>query len=723
MHPSADRLRQYVRRPHWWVFATTAVLFALVGALVDLKPHVDENFFFSSNDPQFHESKKIDRMFPSGSQLVLAVSSPDISGARYLERLSAFTEQIQSIRHVVGVRSLVDGPKDFQDAEKSPFWRRLLIAENRKASNVIVFVPTQNDQQLIRRLEQLVAKFGRKDFQIRIAGPPYVVEMIRRSLLHDFRYFSLTAIALFGLAMWVVFRSGRLVLGMLATCTNSVLLTLLVQAIFGAKIGILTANLATIVFVIALSHLVYMTFNWQTLAGRNQTNTPDLGAQARRMTFPASFWSMICSGLGFGSLLIVPAKPLRELGAGGLLGSVVALFCAYVMYPAFLNWAKPQKTTVDSEAKTGEFWKRSFSWVSVAVILATAGLSFGLTRLNTDPSLLDYFKKGKPLREGLEYVDRNGGSNPLTLVIAAANGSKLNTREAYDKMWALQNALENHKGVGTVISLPLLLAEGKRHPLAFLLSWEHLLRILEEPKYQRVAGTFITKDRRDAAFYLRMSEHDRRKRRIEVVEDLRAIVRRHGFRPALVGGIYELQGELAKLVASSLVTGLVWLIVFFTGIAWIVARNLRTAAAMIFSLSLVPICTLGGIGLLHVPVDVISAPATNVCIGMAIDSMVHLVFGVRRAQRDGEKGWDAWVAAREEQWRGIVFSDVIIAAGFGIFVLSDFPPTQRFGLVVLAGTIIDILANLFVLPLFGGAQRRKPKRDDTVPATPVTQNA
>jgi hypothetical protein len=37
------------------------------------------------------------------------------------------------------------------------------------------------------------------------------------------------------------------------------------------------------------------------------------------------------------------------------------------------------------------------------------------------------------------------------------------------------------------------------------------------------------------------------------------------------------------------------------------------------------------------------------------------------------------------------------------FVLSDFPPTQRFGLVVLAGCIIDILANLFVLPLLGGA--------------------
>jgi predicted RND superfamily exporter protein len=105
--------------------------------------------------------------------------------------------------------------------------------------------------------------------------------------------------------------------------------------------------------------------------------------------------------------------------------------------------------------------------------------------------------------------------------------------------------------------------------------------------------------------------------------------------------------------------------------------------------------------------DVISAPATNVCIGIAIDSMIHLVFGVRRAQRDGAKGWQAWVEGRREQWRGIVYSDVIFAAGFAIFVLSDFPPTQRFGLVVLAGCIIDILANLFVLPLLGGAQFKK----------------
>jgi hypothetical protein len=45
----------------------------------------------------------------------------------------------------------------------------------------------------------------------------------------------------------------------------------------------------------------------------------------------------------------------------------------------------------------------------------------------------------------------------------------------------------------------------------------------------------------------------------------------------------------------------------------------------------------------------------------------------------------------------------------GIFALSNFSLTQRFGLIVLAATVIDLLCNLFVLPLLGGAERKRQK--------------
>jgi len=258
-----------------------------------------------------------------------------------------------------------------------------------------------------------------------------------------------------------------------------------------------------------------------------------------------------------------------------------------------------------------------------------------------------------------------------------------------------------------VISLPTLLAEGDRTPFSFFISYEKMMEIMSQPKYARIGKSFVSEDRKEAVFTLRMIEAHRTKYRVDVVNDLRAVCRKYGFMVNLVGGIYYLQGRLAKFVGESLVTGLFWLNLLFVVIAWIVARSVRGALAMIASLMLVPLSMLGGIGWFHVPLDVISAPATNVCIGIAIDSMIHLVFGVRRAQRDGKKGWNAWVAGRGEQWRGIVYSDLIFAVGFAIFALSDFPPTQRFGLVILFGLVVDVLANLFVLPLLGGAPLKK----------------
>jgi predicted RND superfamily exporter protein len=695
---------------HWEMLAITAVLFVLVAVFVDLKPVVDENFFFSTSDPGFAQSKKIEQRFPSQPEVILAVSSRDISSPRYLGRIQKLTQQINAIDEVSAVKSLAEGPKSFQAALASPFWSRLLIAEDRKSSNVLVFLENKDPEKPIKRIERIMRELDETDFRIHIAGPPYVVEMIRRSLAHDFWYFSLTAVVLFGLTMAAMFRSARVFLGMLATCTSAVLLTLLLQQMFGRRIGILTVNLGTIVFVVALSHLVYMTFNWQTLAGRRhrlEKKSPDLAAAALRMTFPPSFWSMVCASLGFATLLIVEAKPLRELGFGGVLGSIVAFACAYVMYPPFLRWAVPRESKIVEAEPPHRFWVRPFPILSAAVILVSAGLGFGLRKVNTDPSLLDYFKPHQELRDGLEYVDRSGGCNPLTLVVSSADGSKLNTDAAYQRMWTLQGALENYDDVGTVISLPTLLAEGDRTPFSFLISYEKMMEIMAQPKYARVAKSFVTEDRTQAAFLLRMVEARRDKLRLEVVDDLRSIARKHGFTTSLVGGVYYLQGRLAKLIASSLVTGLFWLNLLFVVVAWVVARSVRGAVAMIASLMLVPLCMLGGIGWFNVPVDIISAPATNVCIGIAIDSMIHLVFGVRRAQGDGKKGWLAWVAGREEQWRGIVYSDVIIGIGFAIFVLSNFPPTQRFGLVVLAGLVIDILANLFVLPLLGGAELKK----------------
>ena len=50
-------------------------MFVLVAVFVDLEPVVEKNFFFSTSDPGFGQSKKIEQRFPSQPQVILAVSS------------------------------------------------------------------------------------------------------------------------------------------------------------------------------------------------------------------------------------------------------------------------------------------------------------------------------------------------------------------------------------------------------------------------------------------------------------------------------------------------------------------------------------------------------------------------------------------------------------------------------------------------------------------------
>ena len=81
---------------------------------------------------------------------------------------------------------------------------------------------------------------------------------------------------------------------------------------------------------------------------------------------------------------------------------------------------------------------------------------------------------------------------------------------------------------------PDLLAEGDRVPFSFFLSYETLMRIMEEPKHSRVARSFVNEDRTEAVFLLRMIETRRDKYRVDVVDDLRAIVRKHLRSPAVL---------------------------------------------------------------------------------------------------------------------------------------------------------------------------------------------
>ncbi|MFP3941200.1 MAG: thiamine pyrophosphate-dependent enzyme [Thermoanaerobaculia bacterium] len=361
--------------------------------------------------------------------------------------------------------------------------------------------------------------------------------------------------------------------------------------------------------------------------------------------------------------------------------------------------------------------RRLGPWVAAVAVLAAVAAA-GLPRIETDPGLLAYFDAESGIRQGLEAVDAAGGSSPLRVVFRDAGGGRLDTQDAFERLSRVQEELDRDPAVGTALSLAPLLREAARSSAyAGLLGVPGLVDLLSGEAFRGVARSFVTGDRTRGALVLRMREAGREEDRDLVVDRIESALRSHGFDPVVSGGLYELQGQLADLVASSLLVGLGGLAVLFAGIAWAVSRSLATGAAMLACLAGTPLFVFGAMGHLGLPVDFISSPAANVAVGMGIDSMIHLVVAVRALRREGLGGWRAWSAARGRLWRPVVGAAGILSLGFGLFTLSSFPPTRRFGVAVVVGLAAAAVLTLVVLPWLAHRLRR-PHRPAKVRSRP-----
>lgn len=677
---------------------------------VDLEPKITPDFFFSSDSEIYRKNQQIVDEFPSQQQILLNVTTAgSFEDPNFIEKIDTLTKRIQQVEGVTDVQSITNGPDDLDAARENPLWRRLLIGNNEQSSFIIAFIDTDAFTELVESIETIAAEEENKWFAIRISGLPYIVEQIRRNLTSDMKTFSLGAMLLSAIVLFLVFRSPLIVLGAMATCIAAAMLTLAVQSLFGIPIGILTANLGAIVFVLTLSHVIFLTSNRQNDTGEDEA-APLMATVMH--TFPASSWAALTTLLGFASLIFVDAKPLNQLGVGGTVGTACALVCAYGIFPAFLGFARLKASSASGPA--GRFslaLHGKAKGITVTLLVLTLGVAIvGLPRLNTDPSLLSYFKEESELHNGIYYVDENGGSNPLLLVVRRENLEKLDNSESYEKMWDMQQALSEHEAVGSVISLPVIMAEGDEHWLGQLLPWNLLLDILSDPDYGAVAKSFVTEDRTHALFMLRMRESGRERDRLDIISEVEKIPALHGFEITLTGGTYYLQGELAASVARSMTTGVITLIIMFGVIAFLVSGAVMVAVAVMVCAGVISALLLGGLGALGMPVDIISSPAINICLGLIVDDMIHITVTAKRtlkAKTLSFKDWQVWKAALETQsWPAFV-STLAIMIGFSVFALSDFPPSQRFGVEIAIGAGIAVFLALIIFPYIASKGGRK----------------
>jgi predicted RND superfamily exporter protein len=669
-----------------------------VARWVDLNPRVESDFFFSDDDPQLVEDRAVRARYRTGQQAILRVTDP---GAEPENPAVERDETIDRIRALADAFAAVEGVRQVYSAAShdpdDPLYGRILAPPDPAASNIVLQLDDVDPEVLVPRLEAVVAALG-GDLSPVLSGAPVIIEQIRRSLFRDLVVFTGAAVLLVALLVGVLYRDAAVLVGMLAASALAVNATLLAVAWMGVSIGLLTANLATIVFVLTLSHMVFITANARAARREGLTPREAVGRGAREAR-EGSFWAMATTGLGFLSLLVATARPLRELGTAGAVGALLAFASAYLVYPPILAaWSRSGGAAESSAAGSSPDrpLRRLRTAVVAAGLAAVVVLGAGVPRVDTDPGLLDYFAPGSELHESLSRIDADGGTSPLYVAVRDPDGGPLDTDEAYERMRALQARLEAHERVGVVLGPSVLIDQARTMPLARFLPLSVLLDIASSPRLDEVALGFVTPERDEGLYLLRMREAGRALARDSVLAEIRGSVEAEGLATAGVAGLYDLQSRLGRLIRESLALGLTGLWLLFLAVAVWVARARGTVVRMAICLAVVPVVVLGVFGWFGISVDIITSPAASVALAVGVDAMLHLVVRARRfAAADHPAPWSEALG----RVRGAVLSaTAILGAGFGVFVLSDFPPTRRFGLAVILGTATAAFLAVVVLP-------------------------
>ena len=103
-------------------------------------------------------------------------------------------------------------------------------------------------------------------------------------------------------------------------------------------------------------------------------------------------------------------------------------------------------------------------------------------------------------------------------------------------------------------------------------------------------------------------------------------------------------------------------------------------------------------GAAGINLDSMTAMVASVAIGLAVDDSIHFVSRVRLRQAEGDGMTDALRNATVDVGRALVFTSIVLCAGFGAMLVGSFVGMVYFGLLCMITIVFALAADLFLLP-------------------------
>ena len=618
-----------------------------------------------------------------------------------------------------------------------PFYRGLLYNPETKAYLIGLRInkevlASKAREKTVGEIEDKAEAFAKETgFDVHLSGLPLIRTNVAMRIAKELNWFLLGSLLLSALILFVFFRSLATTFLSLAVVLIGVIYSLATIYLFGFKITLLTALIPPLVVVIGIPNCIYFLNKFHTAYLKNGNKEKAIVEMISKMGIVTLFCN-ISAALGFAVFALTKSLILKEFGIVAGINIMALFFISLIVIPIALFYMPVPKAkhtrylenkwllALLTKIETWVFAHKKTIYITTVIALVISLV--GITKLKTQAFIVDDLPQKDKIFTDLKFFEYHfKGILPLEILIDTRKkngiaGSK--ALQVYDQV----AAFSEHISTYPELARPLSLAEG--------------LKFAKQGFYDGDSNNYSMPNAFDGAFvadYLKPSkkantdassmqklmstfiDNNRQVTRISVnMADVGSLKM-----PALIDSLQRQAGnyfdtskttvtltgssitflEGSRFIIKGLKESVLWAFLFIALCMLYLFKSIRILIASLIP-NLIPlIMTAGLMGWVGIAIKPSTVLVFSVALGIAIDITIRFLVNYKQElpHFDG-KIQDTLVQTIRETGISIVYTSLVLVAGFIIFVFSGFGSTQALGWLTSFTLLTATLTNLVLLP-------------------------
>ena len=593
----------------------------------------------------------------------------------------------------------------------------------------------QKNHQNINEIRSVIKKYG-ENAQIHLGGLPMITDDMMSFVQSDIVVFGIGVFLFIIITLWLIFKKIRLVIIPLLGCTFSVGTMLGVLGLLGWKVTVISSNFIALMLILNMAMNIHITVRFLQIKKEFENfNVQDAVYEASSKMFLPILYTALTTICAFLSLIFSGIKPIIDFGWMMTLGLIVSVIITFTLVPALLNAFSSEGDSMNQEEEKSKitnalsnFTKNYTSIIFGSALIVIILSIFGISKLEVENSFINYFDKKTEIYKGMKLIDdKLGGTTTLDIILKFPIKEKIKekddefsewdddqnnkedpskywfTRNKIDKILKVHDYLDALPEIGKVMSFGSIIrvAEDLTGNKLETLETGVLYSKIPEEIRKEIISPYISVEDSEARISVRIKDSTKDLRRNDLINKIKDEL---NTKVGLAKSEYKLAGVVIlfnNLLQSLFKSQILTLGVVMVGISLmflILFRNLMLSFIGVVPNFMAAFFILGIIGLLGIPLDMMTITIAAITIGIAVDNSIHYIYRFKE-EFERIKNYNQTVdRCHNTVGVAILNTSITIVFGFSILILSNFIPTIYFGVFTGIAMLLALISVLTLLP-------------------------